>query len=817
MFQSFLNQKIGFKILVGFAVALVFLIFVGGLAVVRLNEINSTMANLTGNLAKDQQLATSLVEQVYRIRIYALRYLDSQHAEDVAPVRTEIDAYQEIYDTADQEITNAERRKSLEAARLKVQEYEANFEEIVTIVEERDKTRVEVLEVTANLAQANLEAIQKSTKQSQNVAGLDYSSRANIALQEMRVNVYKYLQTEDDVFIQLESQSYQEALDALASLAPVLTDPSDRQLVSETKKAVDAYYAGFQSTEAGFIKQTELVAQLNVVGPEARAHATEILNSVTEEFNTLSAQTAAMVQQTIFVVAIAVVVALAVSITLGLTISNAITRPLQEVVNTSQEMANNHLAQLAQQMDKLAGGDLTCVLDIKTQLISVRSKDEVGQMGTAFNEIIRRLDEVGKSFSKMTANLQDTIGQVAENAFQLSAASSQLASAANQAGMATSQISTTVQQIARGTSQQSESINSTASSVEQMSRAIDGVSRGAEEQSAAVNKAATITGQLNSAIEQVTGNAQAVTKEASEAARSAREGASTVSQTIQGMESIRAKVGISAQKVEEMGSRSEQIGAIVEAIEDIASQTNLLALNAAIEAARAGEHGKGFAVVADEVRKLAERASSSTKEIGGLIKAIQKIVNEAVKAMQDGAKEVDLGVIQANQAGKALEDILRSAEAVNKQSAEAARATQNMAVFATELINSVDSVSAVVEENTAATEEMAASSSEVTQSIANIASVSEENSAAVEEVSASTEEMSAQVEEVSASAQSLAESAQQLQALVERFKLSDQERVTSIVQPTGGTQSGFNGSTKNARKQNGKAEKQEIHLPVMYR
>lgn len=450
------------------------------------------------------------------------------------------------------------------------------------------------------------------------------------------------------------------------------------------------------------------------------------------------------------------------------------------------------LKRLTAVADLLAEGDVS-------QTVEVKSQDEIGQMATAFTRLIAYLqnmagvaekmsngdltedvtpksdkDVLGNVFVRMVANLRNLVGQVAESANGLGAASGQLAASANQAGQATSQIAATIQQVAKGTAQQTEGVTQTAASVEQMKRAIDGVAKGAQEQAAAVGKASNLTAQITAAIQQVQAIAQADEQGSARAAQEARAGAKTVEDTVRGMETIKAKVGVSAARVKEMGQRSDQIGAIVETIDDIASQTNLLALNAAIEAARAGEHGKGFAVVADEVRKLAEKSAAATKEIAGLIKSIQQTVSEAVTAMNESAAEVETGVSRANESGQALASILSAVEAVNRGATEAAATVQKMSASSNELVSAMDSVSAVVEENTAATEEMAAGSSEVTQSIENIASVSEENSAAVEQVSASAEETSAQVEEVTASAQSLSEMAQTLQELVKQFKLTSE-------------------------------------------
>jgi methyl-accepting chemotaxis protein len=175
------------------------------------------------------------------------------------------------------------------------------------------------------------------------------------------------------------------------------------------------------------------------------------------------------------------------------------------------------------------------------------------------------------------------------------------------------------------------------------------------------------------------------------------------------MNSIAERVRSTAKAVESLGSRSDQIGAIVGTIEDIADQTNLLALNAAIEAARAGEQGRGFAVVADEVRALAERTTRATREIGEMIKAIQLETKSAVIAMEEGVSEVAKGSEKAADSGRALEQILQQINDVNAQIHQVATAAEEQTATTSEISNNMQQITEVVAQTSRGAHESASS------------------------------------------------------------------------------------------------------------
>ncbi len=451
-------------------------------------------------------------------------------------------------------------------------------------------------------------------------------------------------------------------------------------------------------------------------------------------------------------------------------------RPISSLVKTSKALAR---------------GDVE-------QQVRVKSNDEIGELAAAYSGVIdymremagatKRLadgdlavevkaksdgDILANAFAQLVARQRELIGKMKATASSVSEASKQLTKASEQTAQATQQIAGTIQQVAKSASQQSASLQQTSKGMEQLSKAIEQISEGAQQQSQGVEEATGIVKKVSAAIVGVSGNAKAGAEAWGSTSVSAADGARMTHETVEGMRRIKKAMDAASSKVTDLGERSEEIGRIVATIDDIAAQTNLLALNAAIEAARAGEQGRGFAVVADEVRKLAERSSVATKEIATIVSGIQARVREAVSAMQQGGKEVELGYKLAADAGGALDNILERSEKVGKQVEQISQAAHQLSNLSSGMVEAIDQINRIVEQNAAATEEMTASSETVSKSVEASAGMAEEYNTASQEVSASVEEMSAQAEEALAAAQSLAEMSEEMERAIAVFKMEE--------------------------------------------
>jgi methyl-accepting chemotaxis protein len=420
------------------------------------------------------------------------------------------------------------------------------------------------------------------------------------------------------------------------------------------------------------------------------------------------------------------------------------------MIATQQEMAAT--------LDAVSNGDLT-------RNVTPRSEQDV----------------LGHSLERLLAHLHELVTEVEASATHLDSASQTLEGITERGSELAGGVSHSIQQVAAGAREQAAAAQGTTRSVEQLLAAIDQVARGAQEQARSVTGASATADQMATGVEQFAVNDQSVAAASKQTRDSAAHGATAVQQTVARMDEIRAVVTKAARKVEDLGTLGKRIGAVVETIDDIAEQTNLLALNAAIEAARAGEHGRGFAVVADEVRKLAERSQRETKAIAGLIQEVQSSTTEAVDAMEHGSQKVEEGAAQADQAGQALEEILQAVATTVRQVEEIAAAAQAVAAQSRDVTDATQSISAVIEQATAATEQMAASADEVGKTVESISSTAEESVSVSDEVSASAQDMSARVDEMGTHVAMLSETAAQLRAIVTRYQFAESADPTPVV------------------------------------
>ncbi len=576
-------------------------------------------------------------------------------------------------DQIDGSSSDAQLLQNSKEARKGTDEYGRLYEKGVAALQENAqgaKTLVESGTKVTDQAQAFVEA--KRAQAGRSVANQQINICTDIwkfALQ-IRMNEKEYmLYQRPESFEKMKTDfgNMMSSMEELSRISPSAADQERIRVATESAKAYEK--AAYTWVENRKKLKDDILPQMKTLGDGVLSVAQRASEDASKQM--ISTQ-----QASSLVLIIGMIIGLVVGAGIAFYMGGKLSAPIRK---------------MAAAANGIAVGDLN-------QDVKVDSNDEIGDLATAFHGQIDYLkslahaaeriaasdltvvvqpksdkDVLGNSFKTMTANLTGVIRQLGENARELVSAATEIASSS--------------EQMSKGAKDQSDQVNQVSTAVEEMTATIVESSKNAGEASTASKNAAT----------------------------TATSGGQIVNESIQAMQKIASTVRQSADSIAKLATSADQIGEIIGVIDDIADQTNLLALNAAIEAARAGEQGRGFAVVADEVRKLAERTGKATGEITDMIKGIQKETEEAVNSMESGIQVVDKGRELSDQAGSSLTEIVTMAQRVTEMIQQMATAADEQSAAAEQIAKNIEHISGVTRETATGAGQSAAAAEELSR------------------------------------------------------------------------------------------------------
>ncbi len=749
----FKNLKLGAKVGGGFGAVIILMLVVGVVGYVNLKSSNDGFTRYR-ETALDNVLAGRIQANLLTARMDVKNYVANRSLEARQEFDRRFDMLEGFVAEAKRTILEPERLEKVERTDRLIREYRDGFDQLVAALEVRDRILHEVLTVKGETMRENLSEVMQTANRDNDVEAAYRAGRAMESLLFSRLYAQKFFDTATEEQANITKEGLRAFQERLAELDDAIQNRTRQRLVDESTELAREYVASFAEVVDEVLMANDLIENtLDRIGPEVADLVEEVKLNIKAEQDEIGPRVQKRTDQAVVVILIVGIGALLLGIFLAVAISRMIVTPIVGVVEAAKEIAD---------------GDLSMELEVK-------SKDETGQLTEAFVNMLHSLrdkmqgvqalsrgdmnhqitvqtekDELGKAMVAMRKNIENLVSEVAslvDSALDgdlkkrgevekfkgeyrkivggindlLNAMSKPIQEASvslehmaendfthtmrgdykGDFALIRDSVNATIEAMNETLGNVANSASQTSAGAGQVSESSQSLSQGATEQASSLEEVASAITELDSQTKTNSESADQANVIAREAHTNAMRGNERMNKMLEAMRGIE--------------SSSSEISKIIKVIDEIAFQTNLLALNAAVEAARAGEHGKGFAVVADEVRNLAQRSAEAARETTELIET-------SVKNSHEGGQV-------AEETAKALDDI----------------------------VNGVTKVTDLVGEIAAASKEQSSAIGEVNEAIGQIDQVTQANSANAEETASAAEELSSQ--------------AQMLEQLVSRFRL----------------------------------------------
>jgi len=655
-----MKMNVRMKVMASVGSVVLLLAILGVLAIYNLNSIRAEFEGLL--------LATSVERDALGTIMAEKDYIQHEEEKYYEEAKSKVDAINGYLDEIDRTSTNEELLANSRKARKGTNDYAELYHKGVAALKHNAEGALILQDAgqkVTDQAEAFVKAKQALAENTQLMQQINICTDVwNYALQiRMKEKEYMLHQKAEDFENMKENFALMvQKLDELEKISP---DSKDQERIRIARENAGIYEkAAYEWVEGRRTLAEEILPAMKTLGEgvisvaqEASSGASGAMISTQEASNSI--------------LVIGMIVGLVLGMGIAFVMGGKLSKPVKQVAEVT-ELIDKEFDAFAVALEAVANNDLTVqIAESEIELLNIKSNDEVGDLAKAFNGTIESKIKLTEALKKTITNLNAMVRQMNSNASELVAASTEISSSSEQ------------------------------------------MSKGAQDQAQQVEQVSTAIEEITSTIIESSKNAGDATEASKKASENATTGGQIISDTIHGMQKIGDVVRESSDSIGKLAKSAEQIGEIIGVIDDIADQTNLLALNAAIEAARAGEQGRGFAVVADEVRKLAERTGKATGEITGMVKGIQNQTGEAVGSMETGISEVDKGRELVDKAGNSINEIVSMNERVLSMIQQMATASEEQSAAAEQISKNVEHISSVTKETASGAEQSAAAAEEL--------------------------------------------------------------------------------------------------------
>jgi methyl-accepting chemotaxis protein len=703
------NLKLGMKIGLGFCALILIACALGAMAIISMRGVSDNATRMAEEYIPEVAVANNL-ERHTMLLMFAMRGFSLTEDQAFrATAREELDA---IKGYLDQGRALAETYPKLvklkaeeAAARDKLGEYERLIDETTELLKSIQGVRDEM-----DAAAARFVTNASTYQQTQNSAlakEIDLLSTADAlkARQEkidliytvvtltgdVRVKNFKFQALSDPKIMQSGLENFAKIDESIEKLKAVTHKEENLKALATIQEDAQRYKKAMEAMLAAAEKLTSLNERRNVTANELLNESKNMAMAGMDNTKKIADAGVSDLNSAQIAMLVGLALALVIGVILSVTIAKAITRP----IFTSVAFA-----------EKVADGNLDDHLDID-------QKDEIGNLAN--------------SLRKMVANLKERIMEANAKSDEAAKAAEKANAAMREAEKAQAEAVAKSEAMADAAVRLQAVAEITTSASEELSAQIEQSSKGAEQQAQRVAETATAMEEMNATVLEVAKNASDAAEISDGARNKAQEGAAIVGQVVSGIGAVQTQALELKDDMSKLGAQAEGIGQIMAVISDIADQTNLLALNAAIEAARAGEAGRGFAVVADEVRKLAEKTMTATKEVGDAIGGIQDGTRKNMNNVDRSVQTISEATTLANQSGEALNSIVHLVERTSDQVRAIAAASEEQSAASEEINRSIEEVNVI-------SNETAESMTQAAQAVIELARQSQELKTLIDEM-----------------------------------------------------------------------------------